>query len=134
VEVVLGVIALLLILIVFGKLKGPPTPRDLSDEAIMGRLQTENDWIRRYDALPQDSKKGLRQKHDEKQSYIMELMLELNGRHGQKQQESLAPVIQRTLELVRQGKAEEEAKTQALAEYVAERDARKAGSDKGVSS
>ena len=126
-EIALGVIALLALLIVFGKLKGPPTPGAMTDEDILSRIQSENDWIRRYQALPESNRTGLTAQHESKQKYIMELMLELNNRHEPKKQESLAPVIQRTFELVRQGKSEEDAQKQALAEYISARDARQGG-------
>ena len=125
-EILLGAIALLVLLIVVGKLKGPPTPQAMSDEAILARLRSENDWVKSYQALPESSRSGLEKQHEQKQHYIVELMLELNGRHSANDQESLAPVIQRTFELVRLGKSEEDAKKQALAEYISSRDERNA--------
>lgn len=124
-EIVLGLVALVVVVILFGKMKGAPSPQDMTDEAIMGRMQLENNWIRRYQALEKPDA-GLKRQHDEKQRYIMELMLELNNRHGDKQKESLAPAMQRAYELVRQGVPEDKAQEQAIAEYVAERDARQA--------
>ena len=127
-EIVLGLVALVFIVILFGKIKGAPSPKEMSDEAIMGRLQSENAWIAKYQALPIEHRQGagLKKQHDDKQRYIMELMLELKNRHGDKQEESLAPVMQRAYELIRQGVSEEKAKEQAIAEYVADRDARQA--------
>jgi len=127
-EIVLGLVALVFIVILFGKMKGAPSPKEMSDEAIMGRLQSENAWIAKYQALPIEHRQGagLKKQHDDKQRYIMELMLELKNRHGDKQEESLAPVMQRAYELIRQGVSEEKAKEQAIAEYVADRDARQA--------
>ena len=126
-EIVLGLVALVLVIIFIGKLKGAPSPKAMTDEAIMARLQSENNWIKRYQALPSDHPPGdgLRKQHDEKQRYVMELMLELNTRHGKKE-ESLAPVIQRAYELMRQGVPESEAQERAIAEYVADRDSRRA--------
>lgn len=93
----------------------------------MGRLQSENAWIIKYNSLPYEHKQGegIKKQHDDKQKYIMELMLELKNRHSNKEEESLAPVLQRTLELVRQGVPEEKAKEQAIAEYITARDAKK---------
>jgi hypothetical protein len=127
-EIVLGLVALVVVLILFGKMKGAPSPKEMSDEAIMGRLQSENAWIAKYQALPIEHRQGagLKKQHDDKQRYIMELMLELKNRHGDKQEESLAPVMQRAYELVRQGVPEAKAQEQAIAEYVADRDARQA--------
>lgn len=127
-EIVLGIFAVLALLILIGKIKGAPSPKEMSDEAIMGRLQSENAWIAKYQALPIEHRQGvgLKKQHDDKQRYIMELMLELKNRHGDKQEESLAPVMQRAYELIRQGVPEEKAKEQAIAEYVADRDARQA--------
>lgn len=100
----------------------------MTDEDILSRVQSENDWIRRFQALPEHNRTGLTAQYESKQKYIMELMLELNNRHKPKEQESLAPVIQRTFELVRQGKSEEDAQKQALAEYISARSARQQGS------
>jgi hypothetical protein len=127
VEIILGILAVLAVIIIIGKIKGPPTPQTMSDEQIMGRLQSENAWITKYNSLPYEHKQGegIKKQHDDKQKYIMELMLELNNRHGNKEQESLAPVLQRTLELVRQGIPEEKAKEQAIAEYITARDTKK---------
>lgn len=126
-EVVLGLFVLVLVIVVIGKIKGAPSPNGMTDEAIMARLQSENDWIKRYQALPFDHPpgEGLKKKHAEKQRYIMELMLELNTRHGKKE-ESLAPAMQRAYELMRQGVPEKDAQERAIAEYVADRDARQA--------
>lgn len=126
-EIVLGLVALVAFVIIIGKLKGAPSPKDLSDEAIMARLQSENSWVSKYQALPLEYRQGagLKKQHDDKQRYIMELMLELNTRHG-KQEESLAPVMQRAYELIRQGLPEKQAQEQAIAEYMAARDARQA--------
>jgi hypothetical protein len=127
VDILLGLLALVVVIILLGKIKGAPSPKEMTDEAIMARLQSENDWIKRYQALPFDHPpgEGLKKQHDEKQRYIMELMLELNTRHGKKD-ESLAPAMQRAYELMRQGMPESEAQEKAIAEYVAERDARQA--------
>lgn len=127
-------IAVLVLLIVLGKLKGPPAPRAMSDEAILSRLKSENDWIRRYQALPEGNRSGLKSQHDLKQKYIIELMLEMSSRHKPKDQETLAPVLQRTFELVREGKSEDDAKEQALAEYISARDAKQSGQSGGVTS
>ena len=126
-EIVLVIVAVIAVLILFGKMKGAPSPKEMTDESIMARLQSENSWIAKYQALPLEHRQGegLKKQHDDKQRYIMELMLELNTRHGKKE-ESLAPAMQRTYELIRQGVPEKEAQEQAIAEYVADRDARQA--------
>lgn len=124
-EIVLGLVALVVVVILIGKMKGDPSPKDLTDEEIMGRIQLANNWIARFNALDKPDA-GLKRQNDEKQRYIMEMMLELKNRHGDKQEESLAPVMQRAYELIRQGVSEEKAKEQAIAEYVADRDARQA--------
>lgn len=124
-ELIFSIIILVVAVILFGKIKGAPSPKEMTDEAIMGRLQLENSWIRRYQAIEKPNT-GLTRQKDEKQRYIMELMFELNSRHGDQEKESLAPAMQRTYELVRQGVPEDKAQEQAIAEYVAERDARQA--------
>ncbi|WP_066709473.1 hypothetical protein [Curvibacter delicatus] len=127
-EIILGIIAVLALLILIGKIKGSPSPKEMSDEAIVDRLRSENAWIAKYQALPIEHRQGagLKKQHDDKQRYIMELMLELTNRHGDKQKESLAPAMQRAYELIRQGVPEDKAQEQAIAEYVADRDARQA--------
>lgn len=126
-EIILGIVAILALIIIIGKIKGPPTPQTMNDEQIMARLQSENAWIAKYNSLPYEHKQGegIKKQHDDKQKYIMKLMLELNNRHSNKEQESLAPAFQRALELVRQGVPEEKAKEQAIAEYITARDAKK---------
>lgn len=131
-EILLVIVAAVVLLIVVGKLKGPPSPKDMSDEAILGRLNSENAWIRRYQSLPSEHRGGLQQQHDDKQRYIMELMLELQSRHGDKEQESLAPVMQKTLELMRQGVPEAKAKETAMADFLAARERKQATTKEGV--
>lgn len=89
-ELFLGVIAIVVLLIFVGKITGDPSPKELSDEQIMGRMELANKWIARFNALAKPND-GLKRQHEEKQRHIMELMLELNNRHGDKQKESLAP-------------------------------------------
>lgn len=122
-EIVFGIVFVLGLIIFIGKLKGSPTPKEMSDEAINGQLQLVANWISKFNALPIEHRKGLSEQHDKKSQYSLELILELNNRHGKKE-ESLAPALQRTFELVRSGVPEEQAREQAIAEYVTARDAR----------
>ena len=123
-SIVLIIIFSVIILIITGKIKGPPSPSKMSDEAIINRLGSENDWIARYNNLSHENKnnEGIKKQFESKQLYMTELMLEMNNRHGKKE-ESLAPVMQRALELIRQGIPETVAQQQAIAEYVSKRDA-----------
>ena len=134
-EIVLVIVAIVAVVILIGKVKGAPSPKEMSDEFIMARLQSENNWIAKYQALPPEHRQGagLKKQHDDKQRYITELMLELNTRHGKKE-ESLAPVLQRAYELIRQGVPEQEAQERAIAEYVADRDTRQAAAKAGKES
>lgn len=123
-EIFLGLIALLVLIVVIGKIMGEPSPKSMTDENIMARMQSENAWINRYQAQSLESQQGvaLKKQHGDKQRYIMELMLELNSRHKKPEEsESLAPAMQRTFELIRQGVSEKDAQEQAIAEFVAAR-------------
>jgi len=126
VEIVVGIVVLVILVLVVGKLIGAPQPQQMSDEHIAGRLQSEQAWIERYMELPYENRmgEGIKKQHEGKKLYVMELTLELARRHSGTDK-SLIPVLQRTLELVRSGMDEEKAKQQALAEFLAAREASK---------
>ena len=98
----------------------------MSVEAILGRMQSEATWMQKYQALPYENQQGegIKKQYEGKKLYVMELQMELASRHAEKGK-SLAPVIQRTLELTRTGTSEAQAKEQALKEFIAERDSAK---------
>lgn len=124
-EIIVGIVIVVGLLIFIGKVKGSPMPKNMSDEAIHGQLQLVANWITKYNTLPIEHRNGLKTMHDEKKRYTVELILELNNRHGKKE-ESLAPVLPKNFDLMRFGVPEEQAKEQAIAEYVATRNASQA--------
>jgi hypothetical protein len=123
-EIIIGIIAIFVVIVVIGKIKGPPNPKTMSIEAILARMQSEGLWMARYEALPYENQQnaGLKKMCAEKKLYLMELQLELVTR-GSEPGKTLAPALQRTFELVRGGMTEEEAKAQAIKEFVENRDA-----------
>lgn len=123
-EVIVGIIAVLAILIVIGKIKGAPEPSSMSIDALLGRMQSEEAWIKKYNALPYENRQsaGLKKQYEDKNLYVMQLQLELMKRSTNKDQETLIPILQRAIELIRNGMSEEAARTQATNEYVQQRD------------
>ena len=128
-EIVIGIIAVFAAIIIFGKIKGPPEPASLSIEALLARMQSEGSWIERYKSLPYENQQGagLKNQYEGKKLYVMQLNLEFMKRglemSGKKSEETLIPVLQRSIELIKNGMSEEEAQKQATAEFVAKRDA-----------
>lgn len=131
-EIIIGLILAFVALIVIGKIKGPPDPVTMSFEAILARMQSEGAWIERYKALPYENQQGagIKKQYEGKKLYIMQLNLELMKRglemSGKKSDETLIPVLQRSIELMKNGMSEEEAQKKATEEFVAKRDAVKA--------
>lgn len=68
-----------------------------------------------------------KKQYEGKKLYVMQLNLEFMKRgleiSGKKSEETLIPVLQRSIELMKHGMSEEEAQKQATAEFVAKRDA-----------
>jgi hypothetical protein len=131
-EIIIGLILAFVALIVVGKIKGPPDPATMSFEAILARMQSEGAWIERYKALPYENQQGagIKKQYEGKKLYIMQLNLEFMKRglemSGKKSDETLIPVLQRSIELMKNGMSEEEAQKKATEEFVAKRDAGKA--------
>lgn len=131
-EIIIGLILAFVALIVIGKIKGPPDPATMSFEAILARMQSEGAWIERYKALPYENQQGadIKKQYEGKKLYIMQLNLEFMKRglemSGKKSDETLIPVLQRSIELMKNGMSEEEAQKKATEEFVAKRDAVKA--------
>lgn len=113
-----AVFGALVFLIVAGKVIGAPKPSTLSDQGILARLQSEQDWINRFAKLPLENRlgPGIQKQYRDKNLYIMELRLELARRHSQSDT-TLVPVLQRVLELMRSGVEEEEAQKMAMKEF-----------------
>ena len=122
-EVVIGVIVLVVLLIIVGKLKGAPEPSSLSEGAIRQRLQTEGAWISKYLCQPLSSQQSpsLRRMYEEKTAYIQDLKAELTKRQVaqgmQAVQQELAPILQRAAELTKDGMPDAEAHATALKEW-----------------
>lgn len=125
-EIIIGIIVALLALIVIGKIKGAPEPSSMSVEALLGRMRSEGAWIEKYNALPYENRQGsgLKKQFEDKTLYVMQLQLELMKRSTSNGQETLIPVVQRAIELMRGGMSEEAARAQATNEYVQVRDAK----------
>lgn len=131
-EIIVGLFIVFVALIVIGKIKGPPEPATMSIEAILARMQSEGAWVERYKALPYENQQGagIKKQYEGKKLYIMQLNLEFMKRglemSGKKSDETLIPVLQRSIELMKTGMSEEEAQKMATEEFVAKRDSAKA--------
>lgn len=123
-EIVIGIIVAFVVLIIVGKIKGAPEPASLSIEALLARMQSEGSWIERYKSLPYENQQGtgIKKQYEGKKLYVMQLNLEFMKRgleiSGKKSEETLIPVLQRSIELIKNGMSEEEAQKQATAEFV----------------
>lgn len=131
-EIVIVLILAFVALIVIGRIKGPPDSATMSIEAILARMQSEGAWIERYKALPYENQQGagIKKQYEGKKLYIIKLNLEFMKKglemSGKKSDETLIPVLQRSIELIKNGMSEEEAQKRATEEFVAKRDAVKA--------
>ncbi len=118
-EIVIGIVVVVVLLIVIGKMKGAPDPSSMSEAAIFQRLQTEGAWISKYLGQPLASQQSdsLKKMYEEKTQYIQNLKVELTMRQmaqgSQAVQAELAPILERTAELVKEGKSQEEATAQS---------------------
>jgi len=85
--------ALVLVIVVIGviavsKMKKIPTaPKEMSDEALATRSESERSWIARYQALPLHEREGTRLKREygQRQLLLEELKQELAARQAQRQ-------------------------------------------------
>jgi len=85
--------ALVLVIVVIGvivvsKMKKIPTaPKEMSDEALATRSETERNWIAHYQALPLREREGTRLKREygQRQLLLQELQSEMVARQAQKQ-------------------------------------------------
>lgn len=122
-EVIIGIVVVVVLLIVIGKMKGAPEPSLMSEAAILQRLQTEGAWISKYLSQPYSSQQSasLKRMYEEKTAYIQNLKAELMKRQmaqgTEAVQQELAPILQRAAELVKEGKPEAEAHAAALKEW-----------------
>ena len=122
-EFIIGIVVVVVILIVIGKMKGAPEPSSMSEAAILQRLGTEGAWISKYLSQPLSSQQGesLKRMYEEKTAYVASLKSELMKRQmaqgTQAVQQELAPILQRAAELVKEGRPEAEAHAIALKEW-----------------
>lgn len=126
-EIVVGIVIVFVILIVIGNIKGAPSPSSMSDAALVGRLQTENAWMNRYLRLPYENQQSdsLKKMYAEKTEYIKQIEQEIIKRQTAYQlaqgeaaiTSELAPILERTQELMKEGKTEPEATAIALKEW-----------------
>jgi len=126
-EIVVGIVIVFVILIVIGNIKGAPSPSSMSDAALVGRLQTENAWMNRYLRLPYENQQSdsLKKMYAEKTEYIKQIEQEIIKRQTAYQlaqgeaaiTNELAPILERTQELMNEGKTEPEATAIALKEW-----------------
>ena len=122
-EVIIGIVVVIIILIVIGKMKGAPDPSSMSEAAIFQRLGTEGAWISKYLSQPLSSQQSasLKRMYEEKTAYVASLKSELIKRHmaqgTQAIQQELAPILQRVAELMKEGRPEPEAHAAALKEW-----------------
>jgi len=122
-EVIIGIVVVVVLLIVIGKMKGAPEPSSMSEAAIFQRLRTEGAWISKYLSQPYSSQQSpsLKRMYEEKTAYIQNLKAELMKRQmaqgTQAVQQELAPILQRAAELMKEGKPEAEAHAAALKEW-----------------
>jgi len=123
VEIVLGIVVVVVLLIIFGKMKGAPEPTTMSDAAIFQRLQTENAWISKYLSQPLSTQQSesLKRMYAEKTAYIENLKKQLVERQMAQQAQAvnaeLEPILKRAAELVKEGMPEAEAQAAALKEW-----------------
>lgn len=126
-EIVVGIVIVFVILIVIGNIKGTPNPSSMSDPALVARLQTENAWMNRYLRLPYENQQSnsLKKMYSEKTAYIKLIEQEIIKRQTAYQlaqgeasiTSELAPILERTQELMIEGKTEPEATAIALKEW-----------------
>ena len=122
-EILIGIAVVVVLLIVIGNLKGAPDPSSMSDAAILQRLQAEGIWIFRYLGQPLSSQQStsLKRMYEEKTQYVQNLKAELAKRKmaqgTQAVQAELAPILQRSAELMKEGKSEAEATAHSLKEW-----------------
>ena len=122
-EIVIGIIVVVVLVIVIGKMKGAPEPSSMSEAAIFQRLRTEGAWIEKYLSQPFSTQQGesLKKMYEEKTQYVLALREELTRQQmaqGAKAVSAeLAPIHERTAQLVSEGKTQEEATAQSLKEW-----------------
>ena len=122
-EIIIGIVVFVVLLVIVGKMKGAPEASSMSEAAIYQRLNTEAAWISKYLSQPLSSQQNpsLKRMYEEKTAYVQSLKAELIklqlAQGSQAIQHELAPILQRTAELMNEGKSEAEANATALKEW-----------------
>lgn len=122
-EIIIGIVVVLVLFVVIGKLKGAPEPSRMSEAAIFRRLQTEGAWISKYLSQPYANQQSasLKRMYEVKTGYVQNLKAELMNRQLVQStaafEEELEPVRQRSAELVKAGMSEAEAHATALKDW-----------------
>ena len=130
-EIFIGLIIAFAALIFVGHMKGAPNADSLSDKALMARINSENAWIEKYKLLPYENQQGvgIKKQFREKEIYVKELQIEGMKRivlmSGKSLDETLIPIMLRSVELMKTGMSEEAANAQANNEFIEKRDASK---------
>lgn len=112
-------LVIIVLIVVFGHIKGPPEPSSMTVEAIISRINSESSWLERYKMLPYERKQGegIKKQHKDKKLYVMRLNLELMKRFGDASSPD-AMLLQRTIGLIQTGLEEDTAYQQASNEIV----------------
>jgi hypothetical protein len=122
-EIFIGLVVIVALMIVIGKMKGAPEPSSMSEESIAQRINSEEAWISRYRSQPYSSQQSasLKKMYEEKNNYIQQLKSEPIKRQlsqgNQAIENELAPILQRAAELIKEGKPEMEAHAAAIKEW-----------------
>jgi len=127
-DAVVGIIVLIgaifVVVLLVGHAKGPPEVDSMTADQIIARMQSEGSWIEKYKALPFENRQGagIKKQYEGKILYMTELQLKLLELGSDDDQDTLIPILKRSIELMKQGMSEEDARKQASSEYVAKRD------------
>lgn len=122
-EIIIGIVVVVVLLIIVGKMKGAPDASSMSEAAIYQRLSTEGAWISKYLSQPLSSQQSpsLKRMYEEKTAYVQSLKAELMklqlAQGSQAVQQELTPIMQRAAELMKEGRPEAEAHATALKEW-----------------
>lgn len=124
--IIIGAVVLYAVIVGGGHAVGPPEPTAMSVEQILARMQSEGAWVEKYKLLPYENQQGqgIKKQYEDKMLYMTELQLQLMQHSVEEGQKTLIPILQRSIELMKQGMSEEAARTQASTEYVEKRDSK----------
>ena len=92
-------------------------------------MQSEEAWIQHYYYLPYENQQnaGLKKQYEEKKLFILEMKFDFMKRgfeaSGKNLDETMIPILERSIELIRDGMSEADAQNQASEEFVKRRDA-----------